>query len=218
MPPCSTNNDELTSVLFSYKWRLVVGSAIPNPRYLFVLSQKKFVLSSERIPEVPAKITDPVVGANHVGEPVPPDMRACPLVPAEEICICEALLQTIPPFVKSVLQNYSPASQLMFLSAWVSNFKYAAPAITDIVMIHSNAADAVIEGSSNMSKEDVVSNIDEVIMRLKDLMSDEDDSDSDEEAMCSEFECLSINNLDNKGKADYIATLEEKLQKLEGLE
>ena len=36
------------------------------------------------MPLVPAKSTEPAVGANQVGEPVPPEISVCPVVPAAE--------------------------------------------------------------------------------------------------------------------------------------
>ena len=64
-----------------------VGVASPTPRRLFVLSQKRFALLCDSTPLVPAKITEPAVGANHVGAPEPPETNAWPAVPADEAAI-----------------------------------------------------------------------------------------------------------------------------------
>src|SRR6185295_5667826 len=60
--------------------------------------QKKFALSCCSIPEVPANTTEPAVGANQVGAPVPPEMRACPVVPAAETSAESESVQRIPPW------------------------------------------------------------------------------------------------------------------------
>src|SRR4051812_885168 len=61
-----------------------VGEVVPIPSLVLVLSQNKLLLFWERMPLVPAKRTDPAVGANHVGAPEPPEISAWPLVPTAE--------------------------------------------------------------------------------------------------------------------------------------
>ena len=60
------------------------GVASRIPKRLVELSKKKEALSCSRIPEVPAKRTEPAVGAKNVGAPDPPETKACPVVPTAE--------------------------------------------------------------------------------------------------------------------------------------
>ena len=55
---------------------IAAGVIVPIPSLLVESSKKREALSCWRIPPVPAKRTDPAVGANQVGVVVPPEMRA----------------------------------------------------------------------------------------------------------------------------------------------
>lgn len=66
----------ILSEVFPEIERAALGCVVPIPSRLFESSQKRFELSWLSIPFVPAKSSDPAVGAYHVGEPVPPEMSA----------------------------------------------------------------------------------------------------------------------------------------------
>src|SRR4051812_9999613 len=55
---------------------LASGEVVPRPSLALVLSQKKELLFWLSAPLAPAKMILPWVGANQVGAPAPPDMRA----------------------------------------------------------------------------------------------------------------------------------------------